>query len=133
MKKIIILSMILILGISLVAYAGATKYELMPHVAAVADESGWVIVNTNPQKMILNFQVDGLPVDDNQEYWAFYYNYDTKVLEVLGQLKVNKFGSGHLNAHVSEGISENFQVGVANCETGIGNSDVVLYVIVPLP
>jgi hypothetical protein len=132
MKKLLILSILLILGISLVAYAGATKYELIPYKTAGDNTSGWVIVNTNPQKMILEFQVDGLPVDNNQEYWAYYYNYDTKELEVLGQLKVNKFGSGHLNAHVSEGISENFQVGVANCEN-MADGDVTLYVIVPLP
>ena len=137
MKKLIIL-LIIILGISLVAYAGANKYELGQHTPAFGTETGWVIVNTNSQMMVLEFQVDGLPLDVNQQYWAFYYNYDTSSLEVLGQLKVNKFGSGHLNAHVSEGISEHFQVGVAvtadPIADPINNGNVVLYyVVVPLP
>ena len=127
MKKLIVI-LVIILGISLIAYAGVTKIDLAQWRAAVEDESGWVIVNINPQKIILEFQVDGLPVG---EYWAYYWDFNSDPV-VLGQLKVNKFGSGHLNAHVSEGISESFQVGIADdISVVIGNDQVVLYVNLP--
>jgi hypothetical protein len=131
MKKIIIL-LILILGISLVAYAGATKYTLMEH-NGTGSETGWVIVNINPQKTILEFQVDGLTA--GEKYRAFYWDYAlpySGIIEI-GELKVNKFGSGHLNVHLSEGISEPCQIGVWVSEDDISNSNVVLYVELPLP
>ncbi|TET74528.1 MAG: hypothetical protein E3J56_02275 [Candidatus Aminicenantes bacterium] len=104
-KTAILLAIVMVLGISLVAYAGATKYTLPAGSAATTTESGWVIVNTNPQMTILNFQVDGLPVGSGQQYWA-YYKYPGVAPVVLGELKVNKKGSGHLNAHVPGGLSE---------------------------
>jgi len=73
-------------------------------------------------------------VGEDVQYWAYYAFSTTEVYE-LGQLKVNKKGSGHLNAHVPEGISEPFQVGVALTADldadPIDNDNVVLYVWVP--
>jgi len=133
MKKLIIL-LVIILGISLVAYAGATKYTLNQCDQATGTESGWVIVNTNPQMTVLEFQVDGLPVGSGEQYWAYYLPVGAPPVVILGEIKVNKFGSGHLNARVPGGIS-NFWVGVANRSTTpppITSDDVVLgAVLVP--
>jgi len=129
-KKLIIL-LILILGISLVAYAGATKYTLIEYNDSGTE--GWVIVNINPQKTILVFQVDGLTA--GEKYRAFYWDYAlpySGIIEI-GELKVNKFGSGHLNVHLPEGISESCQIGVWMSESVISPSNVVLYVELPLP
>jgi hypothetical protein len=133
MKKLIVL-LIIILGISLVAYAGATKCDLVKHTAAVDDESGWLIVNTNPQKTILVFQVDGLPVGEDIHYYAYYT--DGQTIYPLGELKVNKFGSGHLNVSVSVDDAPSFDsffIGVSNAETIPMNGSTVVLVRWPLP
>jgi hypothetical protein len=123
MKKIIIL-LIIILGISLIAYAGANEYPLEQGCSPDVNlnEGGWVIVNTNPQKTILNFHVDGLTVGNGERYWAIGrpVGAPSGDAEIFGELKVNKFGSGHLNVHVAGGISD-YYIGVECKRTGGGS------------
>ena len=133
MKKLIIL-LIIILGISLIAYAGATKYTLVLGCSSdIANtESGWVIVNTNPQMTILEFQVDGLVVGEGERYWAIGRPVGSLagVAKILGELKVNEFGSGTLNVHIPGGISDYF-IGIENEDKTPPDGCWILYVQIP--
>ena len=130
MKKIIIL-LIIILGISLVAYAGATKLFLDPGCSYTGG-SGWVIVNTNPQMTILEFQVDGLAVGESQRYWVIGrpVGAPNEDAEIFGELKVNEFGHGTLNVRVQGGISD-FYVGIEDDGEPPHDGCWVLYVQIP--
>lgn len=129
-KRAMLIAVALVVGIALAAYAGATKYALDTGPAGTT-ESGWVIVNNNPQKTIVNFQVDGLPVAAGQQYWAYYLD-PPNLVQILGELKVNKKGSGHLNAHVAGGIPSGSYLGVANRDSPLPtSSQVVLFITLP--
>jgi len=101
MKKLIILSMILILGLSLIAYAKVTKAELaeegdqvLGHVDPHENASGFVIINETPKGDTIT--VVQIQVRDAAPGWT-YYVFSGK--ENRGSFTTNKKGSGsfHLN------------------------------------
>jgi len=133
MKKIALLLVItLVLGLSVVAHAGATKYTLTQGFSADGTESGFVVVNFPKEgKAIGQFQVRGL--DPNKDYWAYYYD-PAQSPEVIGMVKVNKRGSGHLHVATDEAVEiPGFWLGIADTDTGITSADVVLYTWVVWP
>lgn len=123
-KTTMLLAIALVVGISLVAYAGATKFTLTQGKAATDTESGFAIVNddTDEEQTIIQFQVRGMAPGT---YWA-YYKYPSKFPVVLGQLKVNKRGHGHYHANVPI-LSRWYWLGVSNTPTGITQYTAILY------
>lgn len=121
MKKIaILLTIALVLGISLAAYAGATRYVFDHFYTTITgNESGFAVVNNqtngpNP-KTIIEIQVRGM--DPSTPYWGYYHLGgvgDTWIS--LGELKINKSGSGHVHAKVTPALSGSFWVGVSQAD-----------------
>ena len=100
-KTSILLAIALILGISLVAYAGAIKVSLSRDTAnagALEDPAarGFVIVNQNKQGAIAQFQVRGLT--QGKQYWGYCYDVTATSFIDIGEFTMNKSGSGHLHA-----------------------------------
>jgi len=127
-KTAVLLAIALVLGFSLAAYAGATKYPLTQGDAANGTESGFVVVNFPKEgKAIGQFQVRGLAPGD---YYA-YYKEKGKASVVIGKIKVNQSGSGHFHAMTDEmeRPSEGWVwLGIANRESPPPTSDeVILY------
>ena len=129
MKKIaVLLAIALVLGVSLAAYAGATKYVLDQGTAADGTESGFVVVNFPKEgKAIGQFQVRGL--DPNEDYWA--YVRDDGDITILGLLKVNKHGSGHLHVVADPGEPSTPGVEIGITTDGVDASTQILYVNTP--
>lgn len=130
MKKIALLLIVaLVLGISVMAYAGSTKYILEQGLAASGSESGFVIVHwVKEGKAIGQFQVRGLTPGD---YWA-YVEDPPDLPMVLEKLKVNQKGSGHLHVMGDDAEpSDGFWLGIADTDTGITSGNVVLVIWVP--
>ena len=102
MKKTgVLLTGLLVLGIAVVAYAGAIKVSLYPdtnQAGALEDPaaSGFVILNQNKQGGIAQFQVRGLT--PNKQYWGYCFDIAANSFMDMGEFKMNKFGSGHLHA-----------------------------------
>jgi len=134
MKKVaLLLVVVLVLGISVMAYAGATKYTLTLGDAADGTESGFVVVNFPKEgKAIGQFQVRGL--DPDKDYWA-YYKEPSKPSEVIGMVKVNQSGSGHLHVMTDEAEPiPGFWLGIANRDSPPPtSSEVILYTWVAWP
>lgn len=114
-KTAILLTIALVVGISLAAYAAATQYTLSLGGAKSTPptESGFAIVNDNPQKTVIQIQVRGLP---SGNYYAFYKKIENGSHNYypLGQLKVNKIGSGHLHKNETPRIERPYWIGVLN-------------------
>ena len=134
MKKIaVLLTIALVLGVSLAAYAGATKYTLTQGSAASGTESGFVVVNFPKEgKAIAQFQVRGLAPGD---YWAYYLDPSNPPSEIIGMVKVNKSGSGHLHVMTDEAEPiPGFWLGIANRDSPPPtSSEVILYTWVAWP
>ena len=97
MKKIIILSILLILGLSLVAYAGATKVVFFQGDAATGiheDASGFAIINETPEGETTT--VVQIQVRDAAAGFTYHVRSNG---EDRGTFTTNKNGSGsfHLN------------------------------------
>jgi len=96
MKKIIILSIILILGLSLVAFAvGAQKLVFVQEGACEA--TGFVILNTTPDGntiTTIEIQVRGLAEEEYQVKSGG---------AVLGTFVTNKKGNGNFHLNLQEG------------------------------
>ncbi|MBA7492126.1 hypothetical protein ES702_02675 [subsurface metagenome] len=120
MKKTgILLTILLVLGIAVVAYAGAIKVSLYPDTAnagALEDPaaSGFVIVNQNKQGAIAQFQVRGLT--PGKQYWGYCYDIAAASFIDIGELKMNKFGSGHLHAANGPVPAGNYWFGVSDVD-----------------
>ena len=106
MKKIIILSMILILGLSLMAYAASMKLDFVfgpfPDNTGIA-EGCFAIVNYTPKDaanvdnendVVATIQIQVRGLDPETEYEVFS-NY-----EPLGTFTTNKKGSGGFHCNV---------------------------------
>lgn len=118
MKKTgILLALLLVVGIVVVAYAGAINIPLvLDKKNSGGDEenpaaSGFVIVNQNPRKTIVEFQVRGLTPDE--DYWAYYYSETDPGWYEIGELKMNKFGSGHVHKNMDRFDSGDYWFGVS--------------------
>ena len=102
MKKTgILLTVLLVLGIAVVAYAGAIKVSLYrdtDNAGALEDAaaSGFVIVNQNKQGAFAQFQVRGLT--PGKPYWGYCFYVPDNDFTDIGKLTMNKSGSGHLHA-----------------------------------
>ena len=102
MKKTgILLTVLLVLGIAVVAYAGAIKIDLFLDMNQAGEKedpaaSGFVIVNQNKQGAFAQFQVRGLT--PGKPYWGYCFYIPDNDFTDIGKLTMNKFGSGHLHA-----------------------------------
>lgn len=131
MKKIaVFLAVALVLGISLATYAGAPKFTLLngPCVRATGEESGFAIVNdANGQKTVIQIQVRNMSPGTYYVYFGTGGVYDT-----LGQLKLNKLGSGHFHTSVSPVLPRStngtkYWLGVSDRHPTKSKADVFLY------
>ena len=127
-KTTILLAAVLVVGIALAAYAGATKLMLTAQQGN-AGETGFVVVNdANSQKTIFQFQMRGGM--QGTRYWGYYHlggSGDTWIS--LGEFKVNKKGSGHLHATVTPCLDRPYWVGVSNldpADPGMSTSNQVM-------
>jgi len=130
MRKIALLLIVaLVLGISVMAYAGPTKYTLTltQGDGAVGTESGVVILNfpklPGPDMddfgiIIGRFQVRGL--NPNLDYWVYSQENLGEEFELKGKVKVNKRGFGHFVAMTNEAwqdpAEDSFYLGIVNDE-----------------
>ena len=98
MKKIIILSLLLILGLSLVAYAGATKVVFFQGPGAVGDHkdaSGFAIINETPEGATTT--VVQIQVRDAAANFTYYvYSAGSR-----GSFTTNIKGSGNFHLNLS--------------------------------
>ena len=122
MKKTgILLTVLLVLGIAVVAYAGAIKIDLYLDMKQAGQNedpaaSGFVIVNQNKQGAFAQFQVRGLT--PGKQYWGYcYYVADASFFDI-GEFTMNKSGSGHLHAASEEGPppAGNYWFGVSDVD-----------------
>ena len=130
MKKIALLLIVaLVLGVSAAAYAGAVKCTFMQGADPITgEESGFVVINwITEDKVIAQFQVRGL--DPNEDYWA--YVRDDGDTTILGPLKVNKHGSGHLHMVVDPGEPSTPGVEIGITTDGVGAITQILYADTP--
>jgi len=130
MKKIALLLIVaLVLGVSAAAYAGAIKCTFIQGADAITgEESGFVVINwITDDKVIAQFQVRGLDPDEN--YWA--YVKDDGDITILGPLKVNKHGSGHLHMAVDPGESSTPGVEIGITTDNVNASKQILYADTP--
>jgi len=98
MKKLIIL-LIIILGLSLIAYAGATKEDLVKGPGAVGihvNASGFVIINETPEGDTTT--VVQIQVRDAAANCTYYVRSNA---EPRGSFTTNKKGSGHFHLNLS--------------------------------
>ena len=99
MKKLIILSIILILGLSLVAYAGVTKVVFFQGPGAKdahSDASGFAIINETPEGDTTT--VVQIQVRDAAAKFT-YYVWSNAVSR--GSFTTNKKGSGNFHLNLS--------------------------------
>ena len=137
MKKTgILLTVLLVLGIAVVAYAGTIKVSLYPDTAnagALEDPaaSGFVIVNQNKQGAIAQFQVRGLT--PGKQYWGYCYDIATVSFIDIGKFTMNKFGSGHLHAANGPLPEGKYWFGVSNADPdGMTSANQVLRMASPV-
>ena len=100
MKKLIILSMILVLGLSLVAYTEAVKLNFLyfPAINNNVAEGCFVIVNSTPDDDVtatIQIHVIGLDPKTLYEVWSRVY--------MLGTFVTNKLGHGKLHCNLPLG------------------------------
>jgi hypothetical protein len=99
MKKLIILSIILILGLSLVAYAGVTKVVFFPGPGATGkheNASGFAIINETPEgdtTTVVQIQVRDAAASFTYFVWS---NGESR-----GSFITNKKGSGNFHLNLS--------------------------------
>jgi len=111
-KTAIVLAVLLVVGIAVAAYAGATKLTLTARQGNVG-ETGFVVVNdANAQKTIFQFQMRG--GTPGTKYWGYYYLIPGDTWILLGEFKMNNSGSGHLHATVTSCLNRPYWVGVSN-------------------
>jgi len=130
MRKIALLLIVaLVLGVSAAAYAGVVKCTFIQGTDAIThEESGFVVINwITEDKVIGQFQVRGL--DPDQDYWA--YVKDPGGTTILGPLKVNKHGSGHLHVVTESGEPSTPGVEIGITTDGDDASTQILYVDTP--
>lgn len=115
MKKMAIpLVIALVMGVSLAAYAGATKSVLDPSHAEDGT-TGFVVINdADVQKTIFQFQIRG--GGPGKSYWGYYWKDDS--YSSLGKFKMNKSGSGHLHSYVKPPLTPPYYVGVSDKNPG---------------
>jgi len=131
MRKIALLLIVaLVLGVSAAAYAGAVKCTFMQGTDAIThEESGFVVINwITEDKAIGQFQVRGL--DPTLDYWA-YVRDAGGTPTILGPLKVNKHGSGHLHVVVDPGEPSTPGVEMGITTDGVNAITQILYVDTP--
>jgi hypothetical protein len=100
MKKLIILSIILILGLSIVAYARVTKVVFFPYPAGATGEhenaSGFAIINETPEgdtTTVVQIQVRDAAASFTYFVWS---NGESR-----GSFTTNKKGSGNFHLNLS--------------------------------
>jgi len=97
MKKLIVL-LIIILGLSLVAYAGATKVVFIQGPGAVdehSEASGFAIINETPEgatTTVFQIQVRSAAANFTSCVWSF---------AARGSSTTNKKGAGHFHLNLS--------------------------------
>jgi len=117
MKKIIILSIILVLGISLMAFAGAEKKVTLDRVDFVVgeeDASGWAIINYTPPDEVgavgvtVQIQVSGLLPNHDYAYRSLGVD--------LATFTTNSKGKGHFHANLSSDLDldPNWEINIWN-------------------
>ena len=135
-KTTILLTLVLVVGIALAAWAGATKIDLYLDTQQLAGQaeapgaSGFVIVNENPRKTVIQFQVRGLTA--GERYWAYYFAVPGGPHKVLGELKMNNFGSGHLHVNFPGTIASTYWLGVCDTDENPVAANQVLRMSAPI-
>ena len=126
MKKLIVL-LIIILGLSLVAYAGATKVVFFQGPGAVGEHSeasGFAIINETPEgatTTVVQIQVRGAAANFTYYVWSE---------ESRGSFTTNKKGSGnfHLNLSPEDTVLDPWLcIRTSDEFPGWGNENLVLW------